>query len=91
MIKCKLNELIEQRGVTQTEIANATGISRPTLLSLIKNDAQGIKFSSLEKLCELFNVTISEFLISDKEIIQTKDEQLDKIINMARQLKSGGN
>ena len=34
MIECKLNELIEQRGVTQTEIANATGITRPTLLSL---------------------------------------------------------
>lgn len=90
MIKCKLNELIEQRGVTQTEIANATGITRPTLLSLIRNDAQGIKFNTLEKLCEYFNVNISELLVYDEVREPTENEQLDKIIDIARQLITGG-
>ena len=87
MIKCTLKYLIERHEVTQTDIANATGITRPTLLSLMRNDAQGIKFSTLEKLCDYFNIEINELLVSDKDYKPTKQEQLDNLINIARQLK----
>lgn len=87
MIKCTLKDLIERHAVTQTDIANATGITRPTLLSLMRNDAQGIKFSTLEKLCDYFNIEINELLVSDKDYKPTKQEQLDNLINIARQLK----
>lgn len=87
MIKCTLKDLIERYEVTQTDIANATGITRPTLLSLMRNDAQGIKFSTLEKLCDYFNIEINELLVSDKDYKPTKQEQLDNLINIARQLK----
>ncbi|WP_270912296.1 helix-turn-helix domain-containing protein [Staphylococcus saprophyticus] len=87
MIKCTLKDLIEHHEVTQTDIANATGITRPTLLSLMRNDAQGIKFSTLEKLCDYFNIEINELLVSDKDYKPTKQEQLDNLINIARQLK----
>ncbi|MBN6755890.1 helix-turn-helix domain-containing protein [Staphylococcus saprophyticus] len=88
MIKCTLKDLIERHEVTQTDIANTTGITRPTLLALMRNDAQGIKFSTLEKLCDYFNIEISELLVSDKSYKPTKQEQLDHLINIARQLKS---
>lgn len=53
----------------------------------MRNDAQGIKFSTLEKLCDYFNIEINELLVSDKDYKPTKQEQLDNLINIARQLK----
>lgn len=83
MIECRLKELMEMKGVTQTDISNATGITRPTLLSLIKNDAQSIKFSTLESLCDYFNIEIQDFLVSDKQRTLNSEDKLNLIIHMA--------
>lgn len=37
MIKCRLKELMKVYEVNQTELSDATGISRPTILSLPQN------------------------------------------------------
>lgn len=39
--------------VNQTELSEETGISRPTILSLIKNEAKGIKFDTLDKFVSI--------------------------------------
>ncbi|MCJ0969767.1 helix-turn-helix domain-containing protein [Mammaliicoccus sciuri] len=83
MIECRLKELMELKGVTQTDISNATGITRPTLLSLIRNDAQSIKFSTLESLCDYFNIEIQDFLVSDKQRELSNRDKLNLIIHMA--------
>lgn len=73
--------------VNQTELSEATGISRPTILSLIKNEAKGIKFDTLDKICKHFNVKINDFLVSDEEIDKTTNQKLDELIDIARSLK----
>lgn len=83
MINCKLKELMEMKGVTQTDISNATGITRPTLLSLIRNDAQSIKFSTLESLCDYFNIEIQDFLVSDKQPELSYKDKLEFIMSAA--------
>ncbi len=83
MINCRLKELMEMKGVTQTDISNATGITRPTLLSLIRNDAQSIKFSTLESLCDYFNIEIQDFLVSDKQRALNSQDKLSLIVHMA--------
>ncbi len=83
MINCRLKELMEMKGVTQTDISKATGITRPTLLSLIRNDAQSIKFSTLELLCDYFNIEIQDFLVSDKQRTLNSEDKLNLIIHMA--------
>lgn len=83
MIECRLKELMKMKGVTQTDISNATGINRPTLLSLIRNDAQSIKFSTLESLCDYFNIEIQDFLVSDKQRTLNSEDKLNLIIHMA--------
>ncbi len=83
MINCRLKELMEMKGVTQTDISNATGITRPTLLSLIRNDAQSIKFSTLESLCDYFNIEIQDFLVSDKQRVLNNQDKLSLIVHMA--------
>lgn len=87
MIKCRLKELMKMHEVNQTELSKATGISRSTILSLIRNEANGIKFDNLDKICKHFNVNINDFLISDEEIDKTANQKLDELIDIARSLK----
>ncbi|WP_419790862.1 helix-turn-helix transcriptional regulator [Staphylococcus chromogenes] len=63
MILCRLNKLIKENNITQSEIAEQTGITRPTLLSLIRNDNKSIKYETIEKLCQYFQINMDKFLI----------------------------
>lgn len=63
MIFCTLRKLINEKNVTQSKIADTTGITRPTLLQLIRNDNQNIKYDTLEKLCDFFKIPLDELLI----------------------------
>ena len=51
-IHCRLDELLEQRGLSLTELADEVGITVVNL-SVLKNDrAKAIRFSTLTALCE---------------------------------------
>ena len=63
MILCRLNKLIKENNITQSEIAEQTGITRPTLLSLIRNDNKSIKYETIEKLCQYFQINMDKLLI----------------------------
>lgn len=68
MIYCRLKDLMEETGVTQTKIIEATGITRPTLIQLINNDSNGIKFSTIDKLCDYFNVSMNELITRESNL-----------------------
>lgn len=61
MIKNNFNELVAQRKLKITRISNDTGISRPTLNSLTRDDGKGIQYDTLNALCNYFSVTPCEF------------------------------
>ncbi|MDW3910371.1 MULTISPECIES: helix-turn-helix domain-containing protein [Staphylococcus] len=63
MIICTLNKLMEENDKTQSEVATTTGITRPTLLSLIRNDNQSIRYETINQLCKYFNIDMSELLV----------------------------
>ncbi|MDH5519390.1 MAG: helix-turn-helix transcriptional regulator [Acidimicrobiia bacterium] len=51
-IHCRLDELLEHRGLSLTELADEVGITVVNL-SVLKNDrAKAIRFSTLTALCE---------------------------------------
>lgn len=51
-IHCRLDQLLEQRGLSLTELADEVGITVVNL-SVLKNDrAKAIRFSTLTALCE---------------------------------------
>lgn len=52
----KLKELISNSNMTQKEIASKAGIRENTLSDLLKNDKKGIRFSTLEKLANVFDI-----------------------------------
>lgn len=61
MIKNNFDELVAQRKLKITRISNDTGISRPTLNSLSRDDGKGIQYDTLNTLCTYFNITPCEF------------------------------
>lgn len=55
-VNFKLKELISSSNMTQKEIASKAGIRENTLSDLLKNDKKGIRFSTLEKLANVFDI-----------------------------------
>jgi|SRR5699024_10861033 len=76
MIFCTLKSLMEDYGVTQTRLSEATGITRPTLVQLMKNENQNIKYDTIDKLCEFFNIELDELIKKTKYEIKYSGSQL---------------
>ncbi|MGM7683192.1 helix-turn-helix domain-containing protein [Cytobacillus sp. Hm23] len=66
MIKSNLAVLMAQRGLNITALSNETGITRNTISALYNNQAKGVQFETLTKLCDFFDVDVSEILTKIK-------------------------
>ena len=54
-VRCHLDELVEARGLTLTDLADAVGITVVNL-SILKNDrARAIRFSTLTSICDVLD------------------------------------
>lgn len=62
VIKIKLKELLDKKGVTRYRVAKDTGIAYNTLLKLENNKMKTIDFEVLGKLCNYFNCSPDELL-----------------------------
>lgn len=61
-IHCRLDELLEARGMTLTRLSEMVGVSVVNL-SVLKNDrARAIRFSTLQAICEVLECEVGELL-----------------------------
>lgn len=66
-IHCRLDELLEQRGMTLTELSKRVGVSLVNL-SVLKNDrARAIRFSTLAAICDVLECQVGELLVHEGE------------------------
>lgn len=64
-IHCRLDELLEARGMTLTELSKRVGVSIVNL-SVLKNDrAKAIRFSTLTAICEALDCQIGDLFVFD--------------------------
>ncbi|MBF0672709.1 MULTISPECIES: helix-turn-helix domain-containing protein [unclassified Salinibacterium] len=64
-IHCRLDELLEQRGMTLTRLSELVGVSVVNL-SVLKNDrARAIRFSTLTAICRALDCEVGELLVVD--------------------------
>lgn len=64
-IHCRLDELLEQRGMTLTELSRRVGVSLVNL-SVLKNDrAKAIRFSTLAAVCRELQCDVGDLLVTD--------------------------
>lgn len=60
MIKFRLKEIMENKGLKISDLNESTGISRNSLSLLINGKSQGIQFETIEKITKALNVDISD-------------------------------
>ena len=62
-IHCRLDELLEARGMTLTRLSELVGVSVVNL-SVLKNDrARAIRFSTLQAVCEALECQVGDLLV----------------------------
>ncbi|MBA4248712.1 MAG: transcriptional regulator [Microbacterium sp.] len=65
-IHCRLDELLEQRGITLTRLSELVGVSIVNL-SVLKNDrARAIRFSTLRAICEALECEVGDLLVVER-------------------------
>jgi putative transcriptional regulator len=64
-IHCRLDELLEERGMTLTRLSELVGLSVVNL-SVLKNDrAKAIRFSTLTAICDALECEVGDLLVRD--------------------------
>lgn len=61
MIESNLSVLLAERGLKITTVSKDTGISRTTLTALCNDYSGGIKFDTLDTLCEYLDIEPKDF------------------------------
>ncbi|HOC14581.1 MAG TPA: helix-turn-helix transcriptional regulator [Propionicimonas sp.] len=62
-IHCRLDELLAERGMTLTRLAELVGVSLVNL-SILKNDrARAIRFSTLTAICDVLECQVGDLLV----------------------------
>jgi putative transcriptional regulator len=62
-IRCRLGEVLAERGMTLTELAARTGITVVNLSVLKNNRARAVRFSTLARVCAVLGTTPGDLLV----------------------------
>ena len=63
MIKTNLAVLMAERGLKISDVYEATGISKTTLMAISENTGKGIQYDTIDKLCNYLGITPSDFFV----------------------------
>lgn len=62
-VHCRLDELLEERGMTLAKLAELVGVTVVNL-SVLKNDrARAVRFSTLTAICDVLGCEVGELLV----------------------------
>lgn len=61
MIRNNLSILMSERGIKNSTLSMKTGISKNTISSTAQNDGKMIQLETINKICQVLNVTPSDF------------------------------
>ncbi|WP_338552529.1 helix-turn-helix transcriptional regulator [Paenibacillus sp. KS-LC4] len=66
-IKIRLREILEERNVSQRELARMMGIRHPTINHLCSDSVDRVYIRTLEQICEALNIKIHELIVEETE------------------------
>ncbi len=67
MITCQLATLLRARHLSQTQLAQLVGIHRNTLHKLYADTWTAIRRDTLDRICTVLQVSVSELLVWQEE------------------------
>lgn len=70
----RLLELMEQRGWTAYKLAKQAGLSETTISNIFKRN-QAPTLYTLERICNAFGITVSQFFAEGDEAVTLNEEQ----------------
>ena len=59
-VRCRLDELLAERGMTLTELAERVGVSLVNLSVLKNNRAKAVRFSTLTSICQVLECDVGD-------------------------------
>lgn len=62
MIRIRLKEILENKGITITELHELTGISKNTISLMVNGKNKGIQFDTLDRILKATNVKLTDLL-----------------------------
>lgn len=62
LIRCRLGDIMKERGLQNKDVVELTGVSRNTITSLKGNATKRIDYETLGALCKGLNVTPGDLL-----------------------------
>lgn len=63
----RLAELLEERGMSQSELARQSRITFATINAMCRNRTDGVKLETLDRLARVLGVEPGELIASDKK------------------------
>lgn len=66
-MKITLNQVLEDRGISQNQLAKDTGISVETIRNFKNNKTTRVSFDVLEKVCNYLNCSIGDVMCLEKD------------------------
>lgn len=60
MFICKLKKLRSDKGISQKELSEQTGIRYPTISEMERGATKACSLENLNKLCDVFNCTLND-------------------------------
>ena len=61
-IRVRLRDLLEKRGMAQTELQARSGLGYSTINALYHGKTERVEFSTLNALCEVLDCSVGEIL-----------------------------
>ncbi len=66
-IRLRLRELLEERGMTQTELQAMTGLGYSSINAMYHNKTQRVEFATLDALCAALRCEPGDLLVRDSK------------------------
>lgn len=64
-IRIRLKEILEEKGISQRELARMMGIRHPTINHLCSDNVDRVYLRTLEQICEALNITVDQLVVSE--------------------------
>ena len=63
----RLAELLEERGMSQSELARRSGITFATVNAMARNRTDGVKLETLDRLARVLGVEPGDLIATDRK------------------------
>lgn len=73
-VKMRIEELCNQEGINFCHLATISGIPYTTIKSIIYNQSKNPGISTIKKICDGLNISITEFF--DTEVFRNLEQEI---------------